>query len=169
MKKLVILAAILIGYAATAQTVHSTNGNSIYGQLLKQSNVYSNAVYTDTVTNAATLTLGMLTAKHGAAYPIYNGGVMAIQVQGVTVSGKPLGGIYIQGSTDSIHWANTNYYTTYADTTGIDSATVTFSKTFYCNKILPYTRVFINQRGTAVVSYVSNYWYTKASNINLNK
>ena len=160
MKKVaVFLLCAVLSATAKAQVPIVDHGfhSEIYGTLLNLSNAYSNAVYTDTVTNASTIYLTAASGVQGNAVKFPGLGSVDVKVQVVQVSGKAYGYVNLEASIDNSHYSTEKL----ADSFRIDSTGTIMTYTFKGVKNSPYLRLNVGQKGTGKNVYTGQIIYQK--------
>ena len=162
---------IAIAQTAAIAATSPTPG-AITGNLLTAAKTYTGN-YKDTFTNAGTNYLTVCKGVNGsfAAGPTYGYGVMNISFTETKITGAPYGNVRVEQSPNGTDWYPAVYYpnTNYQDTTIIDSAAATRSRTYRVIGGMPYYRLNIKLTGTQTSSWVSQYFWQREQIMSVSK
>lgn len=168
-----LFCATLFTAPSIAQVVMSSpTPGTVTGQLLVPGKTYT-GTYKDTFNNAGTNYLFICTGRNGAldTGAVWGFGFFQISFTETKISGAPYGNVRVEQSFNGVDWYPAVYYpnTNYQDTTIIDSAATTRSRTYTVLKVAPYYRLNIKLTGTQSSSWVSQYFLQREQIMGITK
>ena len=172
---LLICATLFTGVHAQVVQNIPTPG-SLTGQLLVPGKTYT-GTFVDTFTNAGTFYLTIVSGRSGSSTnpldtaAIWGAGLLQISFTETKISGAPYGNARIEQSPDGVKWYPAVYYpnANYQDTTLIDSAATTRSRTYNVPKVAPYYRLKVILTGTQSTSWVSQFFLQREQIMGITK